>query len=192
MTIYQGNTPETYEWETLKKHMNSAPNLLFLQLPSIRAWLQYSNYNYYSIFFWGKGQQSPQSPFLHSSIPPFLHSSIPPFLRSSPPVMLEDFKELRLWDIQEVLCNNKVTVIESSKVGHQGGDRVHSAYSQDVSEKSHQLTRCSFSLQKMDSAPLHLSNCGSLTACNILSWPTGRQKNTPAFFMIQYTALKGR
>ena len=103
------------------------------------------------IFFWGKGQHSPQSPFLHSSVPPFL--------RSSPPVMLEDFKELRLWDIQEVLCNNKVTVIESSKVGHQGGDWVHSAYSQDVSEKSHQLTRCSFSLQKW--IPLHSTCQGS-------------------------------
>ena len=94
-------------------------------------------------------------------------SSIPPFLRSSPPVMLEDFKELRLWDIQEVLCNNKVTVIESSKVGHQGGDRIHSAYSQDVSEKSHQLTRCSFSLQKW--IPLH-STCQIVVAWRLATF----------------------
>ena len=188
MTIYQGNTPETYE-----KHLRN-------------TWILRPIYSSYSCQVSEPGCNIPTTITTvyfseakannhhnhRSSIPPFLHSSIPPFLRSSPPVMLEDFKELRLWDIQEVLCNNKVTVIESSKVGHQGGDRVHSAYSQGVSEKSHQLTRCSFSLQKMDSAPLHLSNCGSLTACNILSWPTGRQKNTPAFFMIQYTALKGR
>ena len=148
--------------ETHKKHMNSAPNLLFLELPSIRAWLQYSNYNYYSIFFWGKGQQSPQSPFLHSSVPPFLPTC----------------------DVGRLQRALSLGYPRSSV-------QQHSAYSQDVSEKSPANTLLIFST-KMDSAPLHLSNCGSLTACNILSWPTGRQKNTPAFFMIQYTALKGR
>ena len=109
-------------------------------------------------------------PFLHSAIPPFLHSSVPPFLPTC--------------DVGRLQRALSLGYPRSSV-------QQHSAYSQDVSEKSPANTLLIFST-KMDSAPLHLSNCGSLTACNILSWPTGRQKNTPAFFMIQYTALKGR